>query len=31
MRPRLLTWLRTFTGAASRADVLPRLAAMPGS
>jgi Ser/Thr protein kinase RdoA (MazF antagonist) len=26
MRPRLLTWLRTFTGAASRAGVLPRLA-----
>jgi Ser/Thr protein kinase RdoA (MazF antagonist) len=26
MRPRLLTWLRTFTGTASRAGVLPRLA-----
>lgn len=26
MRPRLLTWLRTFTGAASRTGVLPRLA-----
>ena len=26
MRPRLLTWLRTFTGSASRAGVLPRLA-----
>ncbi len=25
MRPRLLTWLRTFTGTASRAGVLPRL------
>lgn len=26
MRPRLLTWLRTFTDTASRAGVLPRLA-----
>ena len=26
MRPRLLTWLRTFTGTASQAGVLPRLA-----
>jgi Ser/Thr protein kinase RdoA (MazF antagonist) len=25
LRPRLLTWLRTFTGAAGRASVLPRL------
>jgi Ser/Thr protein kinase RdoA (MazF antagonist) len=28
MRPRLLAWLRTFTGAASQAGVLPRLRAL---
>ena len=30
MRPRLLTWLRSFTGAAARAGVLPRLHALAG-
>jgi hypothetical protein len=28
MRPRLLTWLRNFIGAAGRAGVLPRLHAL---
>jgi Ser/Thr protein kinase RdoA (MazF antagonist) len=31
MRPRLLTWLRSFTGAAGRAGVLPRLHALAGA
>ena len=31
LRPRLLTWLRTFTGAAGRAGVLPRLRALAGA
>jgi Ser/Thr protein kinase RdoA (MazF antagonist) len=31
LRPRLLTWLRTFTAAAGRAGVLPRLRAVAGA
>jgi len=31
MRPRLLTWLRSFTEAAARAGVLPRLHALAGA
>ena len=31
LRPRLLTWLRSFTGAAARAGVLPRLRALAGA
>jgi Ser/Thr protein kinase RdoA (MazF antagonist) len=30
MRPRLLAWMRSFTGAASQARVLPRLRALTG-
>ena len=31
MRPRLLTWLRSFIGAAGRTGVLPRLRALAGA
>jgi hypothetical protein len=31
MRPRLLTWLRSFTDTAARADVLPRLRSLAGT